>query len=299
MDKNQEQDISIKRTQPSEFPIPAAVRTALNSTNPFNGKAPEKPKYPSEPINIPSEGHFYSPENPLSSGIVDIKYMTAREEDILTSQNLIKKGLVLERLLESLIVTPGVKLDDILIGDKNAIFLAARILAYGSKYGPLKIKCNHCDEENDTEFDLSQIQNKDLKTDGVTKGTNSFAYTFPYSKRNITFKFLTHKDEKDIDIEIKSLSKFGKTNSSGSELTTRLKYIITSIDGKSDPEAVRTFVENELLAKDNLEFRKHMRDILPDVDMSFKFTCQFCNHEERMVVPISAQFFWPDTTGQG
>ena len=289
--ENQEQTINIARptTASPKIDVPVEVRSVLGSNN----TTPTKTKYPSEPIGLPSEGYFYSAENPLSSGIVDIKYMTAREEDILTSQNLIKKGIVLDRLLESLIVTPGVKIDDILIGDKNAIYMAARRLAYGDKYGPLKIKCPTCSEDNETEFDLAQIQNKPLNTEGLTKGVNSFDYTFPFSKKSITFKFLTHKEEKEIEVETKSVNKFSKSDT-GSELTTRLKYIITSVDGKGDKESIRNFVQNELLSKDSFEFRKHMRIVLPDIDMSFNFTCQSCGNEERMVVPLAAQFFWPD-----
>ena len=83
---------------------------------------------------MPSKGHFYPSDNPLSSGQVEIKYMTAKEEDILTSANLIQKGIVLDKLLQALIVSEGVNLDDVLIGDKNAIMIASRILAYGKDY---------------------------------------------------------------------------------------------------------------------------------------------------------------------
>ena len=298
MENNNAQSVNIPRRQsPQQVPtginMPNEVRAALNNNV---VKVPEKQKYPSEPINLPSEGFFYASENSLSSGMVDIKYMTAMEEDILTSQNLIKKGIVLDRLLENLILTPGVNINDLLIGDKNAIFLAARILAYGSNYGPLKVKCSSCGEENKTEFDLSKVENKDIKTEGLTRGINSFPYTFPFSKRNITFKFLTHGDEKEVDNEVKSTAKFSKSGI-GTDLTTRLKKIITSIDGKSDLESIRQFVERDLLSKDNIEFRKHMREMLPDVDMTFNFNCQVCNYEERMSVPIAAQFFWPDSSG--
>ena len=91
-------------------------------------------KFPTEMVELPSKGYFYSEGHPLSSGRVEIKYMTAREEDILTSQNLIKQGTVIDKLLEALVVDKSIKMDDMLIGDKNAIMVAARILGYGKNY---------------------------------------------------------------------------------------------------------------------------------------------------------------------
>ena len=91
-------------------------------------------KFPSEIIDLPSEGKVYSKNSPLANGKIELKYMTAREEDILTSQNLIKKGVVINKLLDSLILSEGIKADDLILGDKNAVMVAARILAYGPEY---------------------------------------------------------------------------------------------------------------------------------------------------------------------
>ena len=91
-------------------------------------------KFPTEMVDLPSKGHFYVDGHPLSKGKVEVKYMTAREEDILTSQNLIKQGVVIDKLLQSLIVDKSIKVDDMLVGDKNAIMVAARILGYGKNY---------------------------------------------------------------------------------------------------------------------------------------------------------------------
>jgi len=252
--------------------------------------SPEKKKFPSEPIDLPSEGHFYPDTSPLSTGRVELKYMTAREEDILTSQNLIKKGTVLDELLKALILTEGVKLDDILIGDKNAIFIGARRLAYGDKY-PAKITCPKCEKENEIEIDLSQLKSREFDFSSHSRGTNLFTYVMPYSKAVVGYKLLTHKDEQSVDAELKGLAKVTK-GATSPEMTTRLKYMIVSIDGKEDRGAIKEFVDS-LPARDSVAFRKHVRDNTPDMDMNFNFKCAQCEHEERMGLPLGVDFFWP------
>jgi len=289
---NQEQAVNIPRqapkpSVPSGVNMPEAVRIAYNQTD-----APVKQKYPSEIISLPSQGYFYDEKNPLSKGTVDIKYMTAREEDILTSQNLIKKGVVLSRLLESLIVTPGVRLDDLLIGDKNALFIAARRLAYGDNYGPVEVICKSCGVTNKRQIDLSIVENKDFDFSKYTKGTNLFEYVLPYSKKTIQFKLLTHKDENNIEAELEHLAKMGK-GTAAPEVTTRLKHMIVSVDGNDDRSFVNKFVDNEFPARDSLAFRTYVRDNTPNVDMGFNFVCDSCSHEERMDIPMGVSFFWP------
>jgi len=294
-----EQKISIKRDTDTstqkvnvspKVEIPNAVRAALNNSH----ISTEKVKYPSEPIGLPSEGYFYDEANPLSSGTVDIKYMTAREEDILTSQNLLRKGVVLERLLEALIITPGVKLNDILIGDKNALFVAARRLAYGDSYGPVEITCRACAEENKKTIDLSTIKNKEFDFSKYTRGQNNFEYVLPHSNRKVTYKILTHKDEAEIDKELEGLNKMIKTGISP-EITTRLKKVITSLDGNSDKAVINKFVDVELTARDSIVFRQYIKDNSPNVDMGFEFICDSCNHKELREIPLTVQFFWPNS----
>ena len=76
-------------------------------------------EFATEIVSLPSQGKCYPETNPLSSGNIELKYMTAREEEILTSQSLIKKGVVLDKLFEAIIVDKGVNPDDIILGDKN------------------------------------------------------------------------------------------------------------------------------------------------------------------------------------
>jgi phage FluMu protein Com len=219
--------------------------------------------------------------------------MTAREEDILTSQNLIKKGVVLEKLLESVIVTPGVKINDLLIGDKNAIFIACRRLAYGDNYGPVEVTCPKCSEANKTTIDLSGVKNKEYDFSVHQRGVNLFECVLPFTKRNVKYRLLTHKDEGEIETELTSLNKI--KGGSSHEITTRLKKMIVAIDGNEDRALINKFVDNQLVARDSQLFRKIIRDNIPDVDSSFDFVCESCGHGERMGIPITVSFFWPES----
>lgn len=250
---------------------------------------PTKRTFPTELIDLPSQGYFYSSDNPLSSGRIELKYMTAKEEDILTSQNLIKKGVVLDELLKALIINPAIKLEDILIGDKNAIFIAARRLAYGDKY-PAKIKCQSCAVESDVQINLAELHTKEFDFSKLKKGSNSFSFTLPRSKKEVVYKLLTHIDEKRIAEELKAISKL---SGASPEMTTRLKYMLVSIDGNTDRSVIKEFVDNELSSFDSLELRKHIRGNNPDMDMNFDFSCPSCAETARMQLPLAVDFFWP------
>ena len=249
--------------------------------------------YPAETIELPSKGYFYDESSPLSKGSVELKMMTAREEDILTNENFIKNGTVLDKLLESLIVTPGVRTQDLLMVDKNALFVAARRLAYGDKYGPVKIECKKCNTENKTYIDLSTLNEKEVDFNKFQKGSNEFEFEFPYCKRRITFKLVTSGDQESIDRDIKAMTKIKKQAST--EVTTRLKKLIVSIDGKPDIAAINKFVDNELLSKDSMALRAYIKTIAPELDMGFDFVCEHCGEVERMDVPMTVQFFWPES----
>ena len=175
-------------------------------------KTEVKPKFPTEIVELPSKGLIYPEDNPLSSGKIEMKYMTAREEDILTNQNYIKQGVVLDKLMKSLIVS-DVNYNDFIVGDKNAIMIASRILGYGKDY-----TFTYGGEE--VTVDLTEIEPKFPDESLFTKGKNEFSYTLPFSKNNITFKLLVHGDESKIDRELKGLKKLSKTASY--ELTIRL-----------------------------------------------------------------------------
>lgn len=235
---------------------------------------------PTEIVDLPSQGLIYPESSPLSNGKIEMKYMTAREEDILTNQNYIQKGTVLDELVKSLIVSK-VNYDDLIIGDKNAILVASRILGYGKDY-----KFTWGGEEY--EIDLTTVDNNPLDTKLFKKGINEFDFTLPSTNTPITFKLLTGNDEKKISAELEGLKKINKNSSA--ELSTRLKYIITSVNGDRESKSIREFVDNYLLARDSRALREYIKEVQPDVDLTF-----FPNgSNEKVSIPVGLNFFWPD-----
>jgi predicted RNA-binding Zn-ribbon protein involved in translation (DUF1610 family) len=254
----------------------------------------KKNTLPTIKVELPSKGLFYPQASPLSLGFVEIYQATAKHEDILQNQQFLKKGTVLDEFLKAMIATAGVQLDELLIGDKNAIFIATRISAYGEEYS-VKVKCPACGEEVKATVDLSKIVDKPYDFSSVNKGENKFSFQLPSSKKNVTWKLLSHKDESMIDSEIKSLAKFNNGTSSP-EITTRLKYLIISVDGETDKGKIKKFVDDSLPAKDSLALRKEVREKTPDLDMSFEFVCPKCGHEEKLSIPMNPEFFWPSSS---
>jgi hypothetical protein len=237
-------------------------------------------RLPTEVIDLPSQGKLYSEESGLKSGKIEMKYMTAKEEDILTNQSYIQKGIVLDKLMKSLIVSE-INYDDLLVGDKNAIMVAARILGYGSEYSFTLNGEEHT-------LDLSQLDNKPLHEEIEKTTENEFSFQLPHSKNNVTFKLLTHRDEQTISRELEGLKKINKDNSP--ELSTRMKYLITSVEGKREQKDIREFVDKYLLARDSRALRDHVKSIQPDVELTF-----FPEGESNRVnIPIGVSFFWPD-----
>ena len=240
-------------------------------------------QYPTEEVTLPSTGILYDPKSPLAKGVIDMKYMTALEEDILTNQNYIKDGTVIDRLIKSLITTP-INYDDLLIGDKNAILIAARILGYGSEY-TFKY------EGETYTVDLTTIDDKPLHEVVENATENNFSYTLPTSKIEVTFKFMTHGNDIAIGKEIKGLKKINKK--SNPELSTRMKYIINSVNGDSEKKTIREFVDKGLLDRDARALRQYINDIQPDTDLTFEREASNGDFE-TLTIPITANFFWPD-----
>jgi len=233
-----------------------------------------------EIVDLPSQGKLYPEGHPLAEGKVEMKYMTAKEEDILSNQSYIQNGTVIDKLLKSLIVT---KFDynDLLIGDKNAIMVAARVLGYGPEYEFVTI-------DGPQKVDLSKVDNKPLHKEVINSTENNFSFTLPTSGNEITFKFLTHGDDKKIERELEGLKKLNKEGIP--EVSTRLKYIITSINGDDDPPTIRKFVDQALLARDSRALREYINQIQPDVDLTFSPEGQSYTRS----IPININFFWPD-----
>ena len=253
-------------------------------------------KFPTEVVTLPSKGHYYSKDDPLSSGQIEIKYMTAKEEDILTSQNLIRRGVVIDKLLEALVVDENVNLNSMLIGDKNGLMVAARILGYGKEYN-FEVDCPACAEHCKDSIDLTTFKDKVVDNSKHEMGKNEFTFKLPATKVEITYKFLTQKDERDIDEEMKAMKKITKGTGVDPEITTRMKKTIIAVDGERNRTKVNKFVDEQFLSRDSLAFRKHLQSNIPDVDMSYLFECSLCAYEEEMTVPMTVQFLWPAARG--
>jgi hypothetical protein len=240
-------------------------------------------KFPTEMVDLPSKGLFYPENHPLASGKVEMKYMTAKEEDILTNKSYIEKGTVIDKLLQSLLVTQF-EYNDLLLVDKNAIMIAARVLGYGKDY-EFMYKGEQCT------VDLSKLEPNPVDEKLWIKGKNEFTFTLPTTGHVIIFKLLTHGDEKKISDEIKGLQKIYKDTNP--ELTTRLKHIILSVDGDVESRTIRQFVDNNLLARDARSFREYVRSVTPEIEIKFDYE-GFNGVEEGATVPIGLNFFWPD-----
>lgn len=244
-------------------------------------------KFPTEVIDLPSGGKVYSKDSPLHEGKLELKYMTTREEDILMSENLIKKGVVIDKLLDSLIVTKGVKQEDLVLGDKNAVLVAARILAYGPEYTAEVTNPKNQEETVSHTFDLSQCPFKELPKD-VDYTDNSFNYTTHIGKTKIKFKLLTGVEEALIEKELKQSAKYGYST----DITTRLRYTITEVDGDSKPETITEFAQN-LLARDSMALRNHIQEISPDIDLTSEI--EIGGETVSVSIPLTVTFFWPQS----
>lgn len=244
----------------------------------------EKPKFPTEIVPLPSGGKYYPDGHPLSSGEVEVKYMTAKEEDILTSQNLIKQGKVIDVLLDSL-VQGDFDMNDMLIGDKNAVMIAARVLGYGKDY-EFEMEDPLTGEKEKQVLDLTTLDHKEIDFDG------DYTFELPNSKRVLGWKFITQRDENEITEELKALRKVTKRSGIEQEVTTRLRKVITSVDGDESVGTVNNFVNNEFLSRDSKAFRDYLLSVTPDVDLNI--IVDFSSGEEvEVTVPMTVEFFWP------
>jgi len=258
-------------------------------------------KFPTEVIELPSNGLLYPADNPLSNGKIEMKYMTAKEEDILTTPSYIRDGSVLDRLFKSLIVGNGdglpVRYSDLTTGDKNAIMIAARILGYGKDYEVEIADPFSSNKQNDV-IDLTQFENKPYDgSNQVEPNKNEFEFILPHSGRKITFMVMTELVEKQIkkqnDIIIKRNRKL--KDSTSRELTTRLKNIILSIDDDDDQKVINHFVDNELFALDSKALRTFINDVTPDINLTYEFVSEETGERRDMLLPMGASFFWPKT----
>jgi len=246
--------------------------------------------FPTEVINLPSKGLLYPEDSPLRSGTIEIKYMTAKEEDILSTTSYIKNGIVLDKICESIIVTPGVKYNDLLIGDKNALLLAARIYGYGPEYNTTVTKSDGSTVK--LSVDLTQVGNKYFDSSLITPGTNHFSLELPMSKKTIEFQLLTVGKQKEIEADVKGLKSLGP-NKPEQNLTVRLRHMITSVDGNSDIGTINKFVNN-MLARDSRAFREYVQEVQPDINLNIQTEDPNTGETFRGDVTIGVDLLYPD-----
>lgn len=245
---------------------------------------------PQELVPLPSMGKVYPPDSPLHGlDVVEIKAMTAKEEDILTSRALLKKGTVISELIKSCVVDRSINTLDMLSGDRNALMVAIRITGYGAEYS-VELECAECGAKTPHAFDLGALPLKRLEIEPIQLGMNIFEYQLPYSKKRVQFKFMTGRDEE----EILHMNEKQKKLSLGTEsnVTTNLLYAITAIDGVSDRSKIASFVKM-MPARDSLALREYIRENEPGIVMRQDTACQACGFEEEVSMPLGVTFLWP------
>lgn len=276
-------------------------QNAVFQAPPTNPMAPQKKKsilfsdeIPFETIPLPSEGKVYPPGSPLhGKKTVDIKVMGTKEENILSSVAYAKAGTMMDELLKSCIMTPGVEPEDMIIGDRNAILLAVRSIGYGSSYGPIQQPCVHCGAvEDEHYFELNALPIRSLDIDPIEPGANLFAFKLPRKGFTVHFKFITGKDERDI-AQAQKVRKQKFKQKIETTLSDKLLYSIVSVEGVTDRAEIAEFVNNHMSAQDARALRKYMEDHEPEITMVQNYECTTCGEQEEVPVPIGDSFFWP------
>ena len=248
-------------------------------------------KVPTEFVPLPSFGLVYSPNSPLHNlKEIEVRYMTAADEDILTSRSLLRSGKAIDAVLKNCILDARINPEELLSGDKNALITFLRVSGYGPEY-KVEIDCPSCEETSKYEFDLSQLEMKTLDVEPIEQGENRFHIQLP-TGTHIEFKFLNSAEEKEIS-DAQDRIKRSTNSPVDRNVTTRLKNTIISIDGNTDSSLINQY-EDTLNVRDSRALRKYMEDNTPDIDMKQEFNCPHCGHRGEVDVPISVGFFWPD-----
>lgn len=247
---------------------------------------------PVETMPLPSSGLVYPVDSSLyGRETVDIRAMTAREEDILTSKAYLKKGTVITELIRSCLMDKSIDPRDLLTGDRNALMVAIRITGYGSDYDA-EVECPECGTKAPHKFELTTLPLKRLEIAPTAPGQNVFEFKLPLSKKIVKFRFLTGKDEEDIMATGEKQKKLGL--SSESNVTTNLMYSVVSIDGVEDRAKIAAFVK-VMPARDSLALRNYIKDSEPGIEMKQETSCPACGHQEEVNMPLGVNFLWPSS----
>ena len=275
-------------------PSDTAAATEASTQDAAPARSPLEFVTPTDFVTLPSKGKGYPANHPLhNQEVVEIKFMTAKEEDILTSRALLKKNLAIERFLQSVIKDKRINPKDMLIGDRNAVIIAARSSGYGELY-ETSVACPACGERDTVAFNLSNpvVHESSIPDIGEVEETSNGTYllTAPVSKFRIELKLLTGEDETYISQMMASnkKNKLPETN-----MSEQYKRMVVSVEGHTDRRAVSHFLTNAP-ARDMRFIRTIYRSLSPDVKIAKDFNCQSCGHEQELEVPFGADFFWPD-----
>jgi len=247
---------------------------------------------PVEIAPLPSAGKVYPSGHPLSGrDSIEIRAMTAREEDILTSRALLKKGTVISELIKSCVIDKSINPADLLSGDRNALMVAIRITGYGQEYDA-EIECSECNVKTPQQFNLAALPIKSLEIEPVVPGMNSFEFLLPFSKKTVRFKFMNGRDEEEILATQEKQKKLGMNTDAS--VTTSLLYSILSIDGVEDRAKIAGFVRM-MPARDSLALRNYIKNNEPGITMKQETVCPACGHSEEVTMPIGVSFLWPSS----
>ena len=243
---------------------------------------------PTEDVDLPSKGYFY----PNGKKSVKVKYLTADEDDILFSPELIKSGRVFDALLQTVIIDKDLNPDDMIVGDRNAILIHARKTSIGEEYVPGKMTCPSCGEVYEPKVNLSELKLKYIEHLPNEKG--EYDFMFPIIKKNIKFRLLNGRDENRISKATQATKKTGTTSFKFSKgVTERYRLQIMEVEGNRDKTYIAKFI-SAMPMKDSLVFREYTKLISPGVDFNYTFECTNCGHQYEDDVPVTYKLFYPN-----
>ena len=271
-----------KRFAASADPAPAAAE--VSNTLDFST--------PTEIVDLPSKGRFYSEGHPLhNQETIEIKYMTAKDEDILTSPTLLKKGLAVDRFMQNIVINKRINVQSLLSGDKNAILVASRINGFGADY-TTKVTCPACATVAENTFDLSEVQEYlgddlgDYDISPTEQGT--FIVKLPRTGFEVEVRLLNNRDENELAAKMQQKK---KRSAHETNLTDQLRKIIVSVNGVEELNIINQFIAN-LPAFDSRYLRAAYLRVVPGLDMTQDFTCEACGFEKEVDIPLTVDFFW-------